>query len=812
MNKIMTLRVSITHLIIVIMVGVFCMILSDVAKAQDDQPAPVALPQIIRTIQVQGNQRVEANTVASYLLFAPGDPYSEDRIDLSVKTLYATGLFADVAIDPRDGNVLIQVIENPIINRVILEGNKSLKTDKITDEIEAEPRAIFTRSNIQADVQRIIELYRQSGRFGATIVPKVVQQPQNRVDLIFEISEGPVTGVKRINIIGNSEFADRRLRKEMATEESIWYKFFSSNDNYDPGRLEFDREQLRTFYTNRGFADFRVVSAVAELTPDQEDFYITFTIDEGEEYTWGDIKVETELDDLNSNFLERLISIRKGSLYNASRVEDVIDTLNFAAGTSGYAFVDIQPNIKRNRDTKTVDLVFNVVEGPRVYIERIDVVGNTTTLDYVIRRELELVEGDAFNRILLDRSRNRVRALRFFEEVEITERQGSAPDRAIVEVAVKEQPTGELSFSAGFSSADAFLVDLSITQRNLRGRGQLLRFAVQASSNRRNIDLRFTEPRFLGRNMAAGVELFDVVIDFLDEAGFRQTRRGGQVTLAFPLTEYTTFSTRYSLRQEDIDLPGTDCTQVNTSTIRTSLTSLCEQVGGRISSILGYTFGWDRRNDPITPTRGFDVRFSQDAAGVGGDVKYLRTDIRANAYRGLYKGVIASTSLSAGYIRGWGGEAVSINDRYFKGNFEFRGYDNAGIGPRVVEYDPVTGDITRRLNSLGGNAFALAAAEVSFPVGIPNLLGSLFVEAGTVGLLDDDFQFDTGIDPVTGQQLTSSPRFQKTIDDLSIRAMAGASVFWESPFGPIRFDFTKPLKQFDFDDRKSFQFTTRTRF
>lgn len=811
MKDFLKIWMSASRKIMVIMTCFVATSVSVMSFSQDEPPTPIPLPQIIKNIQVQGNQRVEANTVASYLLFAPGDPYSEERIDLSVKTLFATGLFADVAIDPRDGNVLIRVIENPIINRVILEGNKSLKSDKITDEIEAEPRAIFTRSNIQEDVQRIIELYRQSGRFGATISPKVVQQPQNRVDLIFEISEGPVTGVRRINIIGNAEFDDRRLRKEMATEESTWYKFFSSNDNYDPGRLEFDREQLRTFYTNRGFADFRVVSAVAELTPDQEDFYITFTVDEGEEYTWGDIKVETELDDLSSDFLERLISIKPGTIYNASVVEDVIDTLNFVAGTSGYAFVDIQPNIKRNRDEKTVDLVFNVVEGPRVYIERIDVVGNTTTLDYVIRRELELVEGDAFNRILLDRSRNRVRALRFFEEVEITERQGSAPDRAVVEVAVKEQPTGELSFSAGFSSADAFLVDLSITQRNLRGRGQLLRFVIRASSNRREVDLRFTEPRFLGRNLAAGVEIFDVVIDFLDEAGFRQSRTGGQVTLAFPLTENTTLSTRYSLRQEDIELPGTDCTTIDTS-LQSSLTSLCEQVGGRLSSIFGYTFGWDRRNDPISPTGGFDLRFSQDLAGIGGDVKYLRTDFEANAYKGLFKDVIASATLSGGYIRGWGSDPVSVNDRYFKGNFDFRGFDNAGIGPRVVQYDPLTGDVVSRLNSLGGNAFGLAATEVSFPVGIPGILGSLFAEAGTVGLLDEEFEFDTGIDPVTGEQLTNQALFQRTEDSLAIRATVGASVFWESPFGPIRFDFTKPLRQFDFDERKSFQFTTRTRF
>ena len=806
---------------------------------QPAQQAPqFTQPTRILSVQVAGNQRVEANTVASYLLFAPGDPYSEERIDLSLKTLYATGLFADVVIDPRDGNILIQVIENPIINRVIFEGNRSLKTDKINDEISAEPRALFTRAQVQEDTQRIIELYRQSGRFGATVEPKIVEQPQNRIDLIFEISEGPVTGVKDINFIGNNEFSDRKLRKEIATQESIWWNFFSSNDNYDPGRLEYDREQLRTFYTDRGFADFRVVSAVAELTPDQEDFYITFTVDEGGEYRWGDISVETELEALNKDFLERLVNIQTGEIFNSSQIETAIDNLNFAAGTSGYAFVDIQQDLRLNREDKTVDLVFNVVEGPRVYIERIDIVGNTTTLDYVIRREMELVEGDAFNRILLDRSRNRVRALRFFEEVEIEETQGSSPDRAVVKVSVTEQPTGELSFSAGFSSADAFLVDLSITQRNLRGRGQLLGFVVRASSNRREVDLRFTEPRFLGRNLAGSVELFDVVIDFLDEAGFRSTRTGGQVGLAFPLTQNTSLSTRYSLRSESIEFPQeNECDAVLQSSLdnelsaqNTQLLTLCQQVGGRLSSILGYTFAWDRRNDPITPTGGFDVRFSQDVAGVGGDVRYLRTDIRGNYYKGLFPGVIASATLSGGYIRGWSGDPVQVNDRYFKGNFDFRGFDNAGIGPRVVNYVAETGStliptagggVDGRRQALGGNLFGLAAAEVSFPVGIPQLLGSLFIEAGTVGLLDEDFQYNIIIDPgASGLQagascdgvIASGVICQQTVDTLDPRVTAGASVFWESPFGPIRFDFTQPIVKQPFDDRQSFQFTTRTRF
>lgn len=807
-------------------------------SAQPAPPAGLQNPTRIRSIQVVGNQRVEANTVASYLLFAPGDPYSEQRIDISLKTLYATGLFADVVIDPRDGNVLIQVIENPIINRVIFEGNSSLKADKINDEISAEPRALFTRAQVQEDVQRVIELYRQSGRFGATVEPKVVEQPQNRVDLIFEISEGPVTGIRRINFIGNTEYSDRQLRKEIATAESSWWKFFSSNDNYDPGRLEFDREQLRTFYTNRGFADFRVVSAVAELTPDQEDFYVTFTVDEGGEYRWGDVSVETELEALNKDFLERLIGIQEGDVFNSSTIESAIDNLNFAAGTGGYAFVDIQQDLRLDRETKTADLVFNIVEGPRVYIERIDIVGNTTTLDYVIRRELELVEGDAFNRILLDRSRNRVRALRFFEDVEIEETQGSSPDRAVVQVKVAEQPTGELSFSAGFSSADAFLVDLSITQRNLRGRGQLLRFVIRASANRREIDARFTEPRFLGRNLAGSVELFDVVIDFLDEAGFRSTRTGGQVGLAFPLTRDTSLSTRYSLRSESIEFPEENqCDGILASSLNdtlsaqnTQLLTLCQQVGGRLSSILGYTFGWDRRNDPITPTGGFDFRFSQDIAGVGGDVRYLRTDARSNYYKGLFPGVIASATVSGGYIRGWGGDPIQVNDRYFKGNFDFRGFDNAGIGPRVVNFvaetgstliPTATGGVDGRRQALGGNLFGLAAAEVSFPVGLPQLLGSLFVEAGTVGVLDETFQYNIITDPGTSglsagdscEGVTAAGVIcQRTLDTLSPRVTAGASIFWESPFGPIRFDFTQPLVKETFDDRQSFQFTTRTRF
>lgn len=790
--------------------------LSPSALAQDAPRQTQPAPERIKTIQVVGNQRIEPNTIASYLLIAPGDRYSEERIDLSVKTLFATGLFADVLIEPNGGDIIIRVIENPIINRVIIEGNKALKTDKITDEVEAKPRSVFTRAKAQADVQRIIELYRTSGRFAADVTPKVVQQAQNRVDLIFEISEGPTTGVKRINFIGNNEFSDKRLRQELATQESTWYRFFSSNDNYDPNRLEYDREQVRKFYTDRGFADFRVVSAVAELTPDQEDFYITFTLDEGEEYIWGDIDVDTELTTLDPEILRRLISIKSGEIYQSSKVESAIEDLTFAAGASGYAFVDIQPRIKRNRDTNTVDVTFELKEGPRVYIERIDIVGNTTTLDYVIRREMELVEGDAFNRILLDRSKNRVRALRFFdpdEGVEITETQGSKPDRAVVQVKVAEVPTGELSFSAGFSSADRFLVDFSISQRNLRGRGQLLRFVVRASSNQQEIDLRFTEPRFMGRNLAAGVEVFDIGLDFLDEAGFRSRRTGGQLSLGFPVTEFTSLQARYALRKEDITIPNIDCS-AEAVAFDPQTSTLCSQEGGRITSSLGYTFGWDRRNDPIEPTRGFDMRLVQDFAGIGGDAKYLRTEVSANTYYGIWQDVIASARFTGGYSQGFGSDTVQINDRFFKGANSFRGFDNAGLGPRVIQTRDDTGEVITKGRALGGNLYAIGSAEVSFPLGLPEqygILGSLFAEVGTLGLLDETAQFT----PQTSTQTIDGNIVNVTtsvVDDLSLRAVVGASIFWESPFGPIRFDFAHPLAREEYDRTKSFQFNTRTRF
>jgi outer membrane protein insertion porin family len=829
------------------------------AHAQED----VRYGGTIRSIIVEGNRRIEARTVQSYLLVEPGDAFDPDRIDLSLKTLFATNLFADVSIDRREDDLVVRVVENPIINRVIFEGNRALKDDKLREEIQAAPRGVFTAARVQADVQRVLEMYRRSGRFAAKVEPQYKPLEQNRVDLIFEITEGPVTGVRSINFIGNKEYSDSRLRSEIVTRQSRFWRFFSSNDNYDSGRLEFDREKLREFYQNNGYYDFRVTSAVAELTPDQKDFYVTFTVDEGRQYDFGVIRVETALEKLDASILQAVVPIQEGALFRGDQIESTIDALTYAAGVAGYAFVDIRPQINVNQQTGRIDITFAIDEGPRVYIDRINIVGNTATLDRVIRRELRIAEGDAFNRILLDRSRNRIRALGFFKDVTVVETPAEEPDRTIVDVTVTEQSTGELSFAAGFSSVDAYLFDLSASQRNLRGRGQSVVARTSLSSRQQVVDLRFTEPRFLDRNLSAGVDLFATKQDFEEFTGFTSETIGGGVRVAFPLTDRMQLGLSYRLQADDVNIADRNIIIDSAGTLLRSFTqtagqstpddltddvyrapeagdvgpgeflvdicdpaytlrdSICRSERNDISSIVGYNFLWDQTNDPISPTRGFDFRFSQDIAGLGGDVQYIRTETNATFYRGIWRDVVASARLAGGYVFPLDSEeGVRINNRFFRGGNSFRGFDVAGLGPREILriFDPNTGEVieTRRLNSLGGNAYYQGTFELTVPNFLPEEYGiksALFVDVGALGILED---VDKGVpvfitDPsalgVSGVQAVRIPK-----DAASLRASAGLSVFWDSPFGPIRFDFSQILRKEEYDRTESFRFSTSTNF
>jgi len=603
-------------------------------------PAPAPISRTIHSIAVRGNQRLEPETIRSYANLSPGQPYTAESLDQALKDLYATQLFADVTITGADtGDLVIAVRENPVINRIILEGNKRLKDDKILPEIKLAPRQIFTRSAARADVERILELYRRQGRFAARVEPKIVQLDQNRVDVVFEVYEGDLAKVRRINIIGNKEFKDDRLRKEMYTRQAGGILgFLKSNDTYDPDRLSADQQKLRAFYLTQGYADFRVVQALAELTPDRKDFVITYVVEEGPRYKFGEIDADSALRDFPAEKVKSLVTLRPGSWFNAKAVEDSVTKLNEAAGNLGYAFADINPAYDRDADKHTMSITFKVGETPRVYVERIDITGNTVTRDKVIRREFRINEGDAFNAIKVKRSQDRIQSLGFFQEkFEIKQSEGSAPDRVVLAANVEEKATGQLSLSGGYSSLERFVIQLAVSQNNFMGKGQSLDASVNYSRYAKSVELGFVEPYFLDKSILLGGQLFrrDYRSFNLTSTGNRNTtysqvQTGGGLRLGFPLTEFTSFGLRYTLTNDKItldkstfysDLDGDgnlECDPAKAGRY------LCDEIGTHLTSLLGYSTIYDN-TDGIHPTRGNRLILSQDFAGLGGDVRYLRT-------------------------------------------------------------------------------------------------------------------------------------------------------------------------------------------
>jgi len=757
-----------------------------------------ALQGIVQDIAVEGTQRIEPDSVIAYMVLRPGQPYDPVIADTSLKLLFDTGLFADVRMNWDGSTLTVRVVENPILNQVVFEGNSSISEDNLSDEVQVEPRIVFTRARVQADVQRIIELYRRSGYFAATVEPAIIQRPQNRVDLIFEINEGPTTGVAAINFIGNRIFPDSVLRDQILTTESAWWKFLSTNDNYDPDRLTFDREQLRGYYIARGYADFHVVSAVAELAPDRRNFYITFTVDEGERYNFGIIRIESQIEDLPGEELMSLLSTQTGEIYSAELIDRSIEALVFEAGTRGYVFVDINPRVQRNAGTGMIDLVYVIEEGPRVYVERINVIGNTRTRDEVVRREFRIAEGDAFNRVLVERSRTNVRALGYFAEVTVTEELGSLPDRTVLNVEVQEQPTGELSLGAGYSSQTSFLGDFSYTERNLFGRGQFLRLAVSYSFFQKTYDMRFQEPFFMGLPLLAGLQLYNTNQDFIDQLGYVSDTTAFGILFGFPVSEFGTLSPHYNY-------------QIATLTAGPSAPLLVILSAGRAStSSLGLTYVYNTYDDPFLPTSGMEFSFNQDIAGLGGDLKYLRTVAGVEFYQALRNwDLVGMLRFSAGYISGFDGQPVRINERFFRGGVSFRGFEIAGLGPRDLA--------SRGRASVGGQLFLMSTFEVRLPQFLPERYGvrfGLFNDFGTLGYLRGvthvcDFAGGTVTNPAGVTTFTPASCVQ---DRLSPRASTGLSVNWRSPFGPVAIDFGYAYLKKSYDRTQTIQFRAGTNF
>jgi len=728
----------------------------------------------IGDIRVEGLQRIESGTVLSYLGLKTGDRFSQIEINNGLKNLFATGFFADVKL-LRQGNALIvEVVENPVISKVAFEGNDRIDAKDLEKEVELKPRAIYSRDKVQSDVKRVLDIYRRSGRYNAVVEPKIIKQDQNRVDLVFEITEGPVAKVQKIRFIGNENFGNDTLRKAIRTEETRWYKFLTDNDKYDPDRLQFDEELLRRFYMNEGYADFQVKSSNAELSANRDAFYLTFVIEEGPLYTFSDVKIVNELQSKNKPALEPFMTTQKSDVYNGGKVEESIEAMTKELGNLGYAFVDIQPKLERNRDKKEVALTYYIKPGPRVYVERINITGNVRTLDEVVRREFRVKEGDPYNTALLQRTEQRINNLGFFEKVQVKNEQGSAPDKTIVNVDVKEKSTGEINIGAGYSTTDGPLADFGISEHNLLGRGQELRTNFVVAARRKSAQLSFTEPYFLERELATGFDLYRTYDDFTRQSSYISDVQGVNLRMSYALQEKLQHLFYYTIHRNKIaEVPITASAFIQ------------GQEGTNLTSAVGQKFEYDERDSRLSPTKGYFMSIAQEVAGVGGDSKYLKHELKGSYYYPIASKWTMSFLGSTGYIFGFNDQDIRINERFFVGGDDLRGFQDAGVGPR----DTATTD------SLGGNQYYVGTAELKFPVGLPDELGvsgALFTDVGSLWHTED-----------------SGPT---VFDESSVRVAAGAGVLWSSPFGPIRIDYAHAVRKEKQDRLENIRFSFGTRF
>ncbi len=745
---------------------------------------------VITKIEVNGNKRIETSTIESYLLLGVGDQYTDLLSDATLKRLYGTSLFSDVDIGRRGSVLVIQVAENPILNRIVFEGNKYKDDEKLYEEVQLRPRIVFSRAKVRADVQRILEVYRRGGRFAAAVDPKVIQLEQNRVNLVFEISEGAKSVIGKINFMGNKVFNNDILRAKMVTTESRWWKFMASEDTYDPDRLNYDKQLLRDFYREQGYADFRITSAVAELSPDKKNFFINISLEEGELYTFGKITVESKIEELDSKVLESAVLTVGGEQYDSKAIDNSVDFLTEIAGLRGYAFVDIRPSVRRNRKDRTVDIIYVVNKAPRVYVEEIKIIDNVRTHDKVIRRELRLVEGDSYNSSKLNRSEITVRGLQFFKEVSIEQIEGTAADKTILEITVEEQPTGELSVGAGYSSFEGLLIDFSVAERNLLGKGQQARMGARLSKRRKEVDLSFTEPYFFDRQLAVGMDVYLRDTNYI-ESGFRSKTMGSSLRTGFPITEYFVMNLSYGIKQDDVF-----------ANLFTDSPYLADSTGKYTTSSVSYGVAYDSRDNRRKPNKGQFFTISQEFAGLGGNVKYLKTNSSYDIYYPVYKHWILNFSAKGGHIQGLG-KNIRINDRFFLGSPLMRGFKESGLGPR--EYSGRRQNLYDGL-SLGGNTYYKSSIEMFIPLGGGardlGIEASAYIDVGALFNID-----------VEDSLLSNSGVLYKLLGSTKTpRVTVGIGFSWASPFGPFRIDLAKAIKRQPSDETEFFQFNVGTRF
>ena len=724
----------------------------------------------LKNMRIQGTRRIEDATITNYTGMRIGQDVSAGDLDRATKTLFATGLFSNVDIQMNNGIATIKVEENPIVHEVFFEGNKALDDDVLKTEVQMKPRSVYTKTKVQKDADRLLSVYKRNGRFAATIEPKIIKKDQNRVDVIFEINEGGKAFVRDINFVGNNAFSENTLEGKMMTQEKAWYRFLSNTDTYDSERFKYDQELLRRFYFEHGYLDFKITDAMSELTPDKEGFILTIKMDEGEPYRVGKQDLQVTLPDYKDNLkLEKYLELDEGDVLDITKVEKTVDELTEKLLNDGYAFVNVEPDIVPNTKDHTATVVYRVTEGDKIFIRRINIKGNTRTQDKVIRREFRIKEGDAYNASLLRRSKQNVSDLDYFSNVEMTTSPVPMnPSLADVDMSVTEKSTGAFNIGIGWSSYDGMMFETGIQERNILGTGKMASFNVMLSQRETQYMIGLTDPYFLGYNMSAGIDLYHTTRDNEDSSSYSYKTIGGTVHLGWNYTDALRQVVRYTLKQDNIYDIDSD-----------AALSIKEQKGKNVVSMIGQDLIYDKRDSRINPTTGYYTSFSTDLAGLGGDTKFFRIDATAIKYFPVIEDVVFSLRADGGYIWGIGGKDLRINDRYFLGDRSLRGFEYGGVGARDKASD----------DALGGDWYATASAELTFPIGLPKemgIKGKLFTDAGLIGKPDD---YDA-----------------KTMEYSNrLRAAVGTGIEWASPMGVINFDFSYAFAKEDYDKTRVFR-------
>lgn len=744
---------------------------------------------VVNSIILEGNQRVEEDTILNYITIHKGDKFTSRAVDESLKSLFATGLFSDVVVRPVHNNIVVKVIENPTINQIAFEGNKKLKYDDLIKETSLKSRMVYNKSLLQQDINHLVNIYHKMGRFAVSIVPKLIQLPQNRIDLIFEINEGPKTPISKIFFVGNRRFSDAKLSALVNTKESRWYRFFSSSDNYDPDRLEYDKELLRRFYNSEGYPEFKIISANAELTKDRKSFIVTFSLEEGERYNFGNIEIENKLNtEYDKQLLEEIIT-KKGDVYDYDQIEDSVDAMTKLLNNNGFPFINIEAMLDDNRQEHLINIKYLIEEGKRVYLNKINITGNVRTRDQVIRREFRIAEGDPYNASFINRSEQRIKNLDYFDKVEFTPNPTEHQDRVDINVEVEEKSTARINLGGGYSTVDGIIGQISISEDNFLGRGQQLGIAFMKASKKLDVDFSFTEPYFMDKELAAGVEIFNNTADKKRWNPYKSVNVGIVPNIGYNISEYLYHTLRYSLRKDKISNIDQDASYF-----------IKEQQGKNIISSVGHTLVYDKTDNRVSPTKGYLLKLNQEVAGIGGNSRFFRNEGNVRYYIPIRRSgdVVLKLSGNVGNIVGLGKD-VRINERFFIGDigsYGFRGFAMGGISPIVRSSN------SGQREPLGSNTYYIGTAELSFPFGLPkdlDISGSLFTDMGSA----------FGVDV---KKSDKGNNIGKIWDDKSLRMSVGTGIVWLTRIGPIRMDFAYPVLKKKYDKSQYFHISFSTSF